>query len=818
MSLVAFALGAAQQYNKLSAEEREKAIKAKEAAAKTKSELDIYRQKKEIDLLYDKDESKYLTADQFRTFKEAEGPTYAKSGYDIFGTPVGDGKFEVSFKKIEKDKADTGKMFPDAKSVQDYIGITKTEWEEGGLGTPEFTIKGKGDEFEVGVKSASKKDKDGKVTGDIITDYQTALNKRDEMLKDAKPGQSVDMTLTDKGIYTFSYTTDPTFSKKEGPLRDAMGIETGLDYYAKASGQFSEDGLKKRAETYSIVPLRNVNLPAMGEGQFQYQFGRDYDIVYNTGIGGSEDAILADHALKFQNHMSPARVKGWASAADLQGGQAKKPLQQFVNAINSFKTVYSKSDKAMGDNRVLRPIEDVYPFLSEYMGIHPSIDKALEGAIRPASSEANSMAVTNEPAYKKTVNGEKQVLLPLNANVAEAFAKPNQEGKLTYPEGFTSVTAKLSQTSGLQQGEIHSLLNQAVGTNGKPDAEATKAMFSRVQQARDTINGVSDKFVKTDKLGRLVFGIPMLGEEEKKTVLSAVNSVNGNANKIKVMRALIPSQNAINRATAEMIDGNSPRGRYTAITGGAEKDFRDLAYQKETANEIMGNISTFKRLMSEGGEVGAPLALEKMRSGANYLLDYAKRTLVVSGDTDGSRTNELLRNLEERLNNISISDERAARAALTNLMGTMLSYQLARLMDPNGRLSDEDRRTVESAMSFSGLFASRDGAIAVLDAMEERADYISARNTALTTGGMQNQIAAQALDVYTDGGNFKKFYDKVFGSYTRPAAPANTALTPPPQPAATQQAPATGTPASDIPTGPATEPEAVFDLNALPST
>ena len=186
MSLVAFALGAAQQYNKLSAEEREKAIKAKEAAEKTKSELDIYEKKKQIDLLYDKDESKYLTADQFRTFKQTEGPTYAKSGYEIFGTPVGGGKFEVSFKEIKTDKADTGKMFPDAASVQEYIGTTKSQWEKGGLGTPEFTIKGKGDEFEVGVKSASKTDKDGVVKsriqpflepGTVITVPRTTVHK-----------------------------------------------------------------------------------------------------------------------------------------------------------------------------------------------------------------------------------------------------------------------------------------------------------------------------------------------------------------------------------------------------------------------------------------------------------------------------------------------------------------------------------------------------------------------------------------------------------------------------------------------------------------
>ena len=815
MSLVAFALGAAQQYNKLSAEEREKAIKAKEAAAKTKSELDIYRQKKEIDEQY-KDEGKFLTADQFRAFKEKEGPTYAKSGYDIFGTPKGDGKFEVSFKKIEKDKADTGKMFPDAKSVQDYIGTTKTEWEEGGLGTPEFTIKGKGDEFEVGVKSASKTDKDGKVTGDIITDYQTALNKRDEMLKDAKPGQSVDMTLTDKGIYTFSYTTDPTFSKKEGPLRDAMGIETGLDYYAMASGQFSADGLKKRAETYSIVPLRNVNLPAMGEGQFQYQFGRDYDIVYNTGIGSSEDAILADHSLKFQNHMSPARVKGWASAADLQGGQAKKPLEQFVNAINSFKTVYSKSDKAMGDNRVLRPIEDVYPFLSEYMGIHPSIDKALEGVIRPASSEANSMAVTNEPVYTKSVNGEKQVMLPLNANVAEAFAKPTQDGKLMYPEGFTSVTAKLAQTSGLQQGEVHSLLNQAVGTNGKPDAEATKAMFIRMQKGRNAFNATSDKFVTVDNLGRKVFGIPILDDEKQKDVLSAVNSVNGNKNKIKVMRALIPSQNAIDRATAEMINGNSPEGRYAAIVSTNPKDFADAKAQKETSNEIMGNISTLRSILNQGGTVGAPLAIDRLRAGVDYFFQSVTQ-IAFENDPDGAKQSTFMQLMNEKVQKASIGDEKAARVALTQLMGTMLSYQLARLMDPNGRLSDEDRRTVESAMNFTGMFSTVDGAITVLDAMMERAEYVSARNTALTTGGMQNQIAAQALDVYTDGGNFRKFYSKIFGEAKLPAAPANTALTPPPQPAENLQAPAR-TPASDIPTGPATTPEPVFNLDSLPST
>lgn len=816
MSFTAFALGAAQRFNELTAEERKKEIDAAEAAAKSKAELDLYTKKKQIDVLYDKDENKTLTADQLKAFKQAEGPTYEKQGYGIFGTPVGDGKFEVSFKELKKDKTAEGKMFPDAASVQEYISTTKTQWEEGDLGTPEFTIKGKGDEFEVGVKSATKTGKDGKITGDIITDFNTAIAKRDELEAKAKPGQIVDMSLTDKGIYTFSYTTDPTYSKKEGPVTDEMGIETGLDYYATASGLFSSDELKKRAGTYSIVPLRNVNLPAMGEGQFKYQYGRDYDIVYNTGIGGSEDAILADHSLKIQNHMSPARVKGWASAAELQGGQAKKPLQQFVNSLKSFKTLYGKSDKAMGDNRVLRPIEDVYPFLNEYMGIHPSIDAVIEGMDRPSSVSANSMAPINEPAYKKTVGGENQVLLPLNANVAEAFAKPTKDGKLAYPEGFTSVTANLAQTSGLQQGEIHALLNQGLGTNGTPDSKGATAMFTRMQQARDTVNAVSDKFVQTDKLGRLVFGIPILGDEETKTVLSAVNSVNGNTNKIKVMRAIIPSQKAIDRATAEMIDGNTPRGRYTAITGGAEKDFRDLVYQKETANEIRGNIATFRGLISEGAEVGAPLAIEKMRSGANYLLDYAKRTIVVAGDEDGSKTSELLKSLEERLNNVNISDERSARAALTNLMGVMLSYQLARLMDPNGRLSDEDRRTVEGAMSFSGLFASRDGALAVLSAMDERADYVSARNTALTTGGMQNQIAAQALDVYTDGGNFKKFYAKVFGSYTRPVAPASNALTPPPQPAATQQTP-TGRPASELPTGPATTPEPVFNLDELPN-
>lgn len=827
MSFLAFVKGAAQQYNTLSAEKRKEANTEAEAAKKRAAELELYRSKKEIDAEF-KTEGKFMTADQVKAFKEANKAEYEKQGYGIFATPKGDGQFEVSFKEIKEAKKPEAKLFPTAESAQTYIEDTSKKWEATFGYRPDAEVKGSGDEFAVTLKTPKKTDKDGAKVGKQFETYEEA--EAESKLWKLGPGQAIDITRTEKGFYTLSITTDPAFSKKEGPLVDEMGLPAGLDYYASKTGMFSSDELKKRAGTYSIVPLLNKNLPLGGEAQFTNEFGRDFDIVYTTGIGSDAKAVMADHARKIEGYMTPDRVKSWFAAGNLQGGHAKRASREFITSIKNFVTLYNANPTKLGDNLALRPIEEVYPFLNNYMGIDKELDDAIGKISRPNSMEAQSYVPMNEPAYKKVVNGEQQTLLPINTYAAEAFAKPNQQGKLVYDENFTTTTSKWSNTSGLQQGEMHALINSATDTNGKQSAEAARNTFRRMQDARGVIEGKSDKFVRTDKYGRLVFGVPLLTDEEKMTVGAALNSVGtridpetkkevpNNEAKIKMMRALIPSQSAIDMATSELTNGNSPQGRYAAITGRAEKDFRDLVYQKETADDILGNIETFETLLYQGAEVGAPLKIEQMRAGANYLFNYAKQ-IAFEDDPDGTKRNAFLADLEQKIGKVSIDDERAARAALTNLMGTMLSYQLARLMDPNGRLSDEDRRTVESAMSFSGLFASRDGALAVLGAMKERADYISARNTALTTGGMQNQIAAQALDVYTEGGNFKKFYRKIFGDYTGQAnnQSFNPLLAPPPEPETpANTAPATGARAP-IPEGPATTPEPVFDLNSVPN-
>ena len=96
----------------------------------------------------------------------------------------------------------------------------------------------------------------------------------------------------------------------------------------------------------------------------------------------------------------------------------------------------------------------------------------------------------------------------------------------------------------------------------------------------------------------------------------------------------------------------------------------------------------------------------------------------------------------------------------------MLSYQLARMMDPNGRLSDEDRQTVETAIGLKGIKATPEKLLEVAEQLEEQVDYVQARNRAYQSGNTRQIMAAHLYNNMTGGADFRSILTGIMDPIT----------------------------------------------------
>jgi len=96
------------------------------------------------------------------------------------------------------------------------------------------------------------------------------------------------------------------------------------------------------------------------------------------------------------------------------------------------------------------------------------------------------------------------------------------------------------------------------------------------------------------------------------------------------------------------------------------------------------------------------------------------------------------------------------------------------MMDPNGRLSDEDRQTVETAIGLKGIKATPKKLLEVSEQLEEKVDYVQARNRAYQSGNTRQIMAAHMYNNMTGGADFRSILTGVMDPITDTAGGTTT--------------------------------------------
>jgi hypothetical protein len=193
-------------------------------------------------------------------------------------------------------------------------------------------------------------------------------------------------------------------------------------------------------------------------------------------------------------------------------------------------------------------------------------------------------------------------------------------------------------------------------------------------------------------------------------------------------------------------------------------EFKVVGEQLDNANNMMSSIEGLRAAIKGGGEVGLVLEAESLITGGEYLLDTVMENLEFEEGTNGRAIVDGVRRQYNEA--VAESDPQKRANALVRVYATMLSYQLARLMDPNGRLSDEDRRTVESAMGFKGIKATPDKLLLVAEELSGQVEYLQARNTAYSSGNVRTILAAHTYNNMSGGGNIKEVLPNIMSTIT----------------------------------------------------
>ena len=785
MSLLSFFSGAASAFNESKDKEREALAKEKEEAAKRAAELETFRAKKEIEAEFSPDKNKFVTSEQRALIQAEEEKTnrYSSMGYGIFFTPTGGDKYEVSYKELKKDK-DEEKLFSDMAAVNVHLEGLRKIAKENNLGEPEIDVTNTGKGFKV----ESKFKPIGGTTGVLgtveaaekeVARVQAAINADPN-----RKGKFIAKTeRTKEGEFTVSVVQDPAYKSDgaAGPGVSPIGRKYDFDFLPLSSNVMGPDELKSRAGKYRLVPLSDTNIPRFGSDQEQYRegFGRDWTLVYTAGQGETPADRIEDHQRMFNNRMPREFVEKLNDVAKY-GGRAAQGITEVENSLRSFVSLYEGTQKdALKDEVVQVPIYKKHKWLSNYIGINDNIDNIIMGdrSGNPfKGTKLEKLLPINEPQY---TNAEGNRATPINPHFAEAFAPksitPDGTPVRKYEETVFNYTRNVALKSGLHQARVHTLFNNATDANGNQGAEQARNAYNRHLQASAVLNRASRPIVVDDK-GVGHYSVPTLMPQEKATVMAAIESVPDFSSRILMTQSLLDTQDALAGVTSQGKSAN-PSARFTKVTGGDEKKWRDLTDQLSVANEITTNTQQMKALLLDGAPVGVPLTLERLKGGAQAMITYFMNDSTFKlADNSNITKSEFINNLQKDLNDAKGD---TARAALVNLLGTMLSYQAARLMDPNGRLSDQDRSVIQGALGFEGIFANPIAAINVIEALETRSKYVSAVNTSLTTGTSEEMLAAYTYHNLSGGdavqGNFVSNFTKMFGVTAGAKTPAATA-------------------------------------------
>lgn len=710
---------------------------------------------------------KKLTEEEATSMATRQNVTLKDSGYLSIALPRDDGR---GWKTVVKEAKDlkTPEGFGTTAEAQSYADEQLAYYDKLGIKNmiPLFetnkdnrtTVKFAKPEKGVGPSSLYDTMEEATAAADKVNAYYDGK-------PDLKGKFAAKIKQTDKGfsVESVQLTAQKVDTTEKEP-------STGLLYdtnflFARSPKVGGPKLAEKRGDAYDAVSLTGERVLRTGKAQATQIEGQDYLILQKNGIGETAAERVENHAGAIQRDLTPEVVQRIVANKDTPaGGRAYQAMiSTFRNFVNSYK---SANTTALTDRVIITPIEDKHAWLSGYMKMDGGIKEVLSQDLAPRAAGGTPVAELmpiNEPV-KASENGIERMARPnlASSTLVEEIQDPNDPGKTVkkYADTFMSGTQKLVQGSGLGQATILDVLETAIDPmTGESSPEASEQAYYGMQTLRKKFEAAGEFVVNEG--GTRTFQVPAMATNTKIAIMSDVNRFSDHNNRIIAIQATLPPVST--RVANSQLKDNSAKGRYTAVTGAGMK-FTTVSEQLENGKEMMGSIDGLQqalvkdRATGEQGEVGLVLNVERLASGVGYMFETLGRTLVTDDDVD---RDGLFKDLKNKIDSaVAETDTEKKNNALVKLYGTMLSYQLARLMDPNGRLSDEDRRTVEDGIGVTGIMANPDAVLALTEELRGKVDYVIARNTAYMSNNTSRILAAHVYDNLSEGGNFRKaFYD-----------------------------------------------------------
>ena len=563
----------------------------------------------------------------------------------------------------------------------------------------------------------------------------------------------------------------------DGPAKSEQGYVYDTNYKFKISPKVGGPEIaEKQGGKFEVGTLTGNRVARTGVEQKDEVEGRDYFVFQKQGIGDNATERVESLATGIQRDFTPEVLnKLLTNKGTTAGGNTHRAM---LSVFRTFVNTYKEASTTVTDNQVVQtPIEDRHPWLEKYAEADPDIAKILKNVTGPDASSGSNQALLmpiNEPVTK-TVDGIVKNVRPNLSAPESGFVmmvpdpnNPDQE-RPAYTQNFLTQSEKIVRDTGVGQVVLYNILDSAVNpVDGTSTPAASQQAFAGIANVRTQIQGAGP--LVSPESGQVAFSIPGMDDTMRTEIMSELNRFSSPNNAILAMQAALPVN--ASRAAIGKLKDNSSKGRFDAVTGGATK-FTVVGEQLDNAEEMMGSINGLEKALvadratGEQGEVGLVLSFERMQSGAEYLLESVIKNIPVE---EGINRNEIYGDLRSQLNRaVQETDTEKKNNALVKLYSTMLSYQLARLMDPNGRLSDEDRRTIEDGMGVVGFSANPDAILALTSSLKGKVAYIQARNQAYVTGNINRVLAAHLFDEVSQGGNFKAAFNQVFevGADTR---------------------------------------------------
>jgi len=716
------------------------------------------------------DADTFLTEEQATAFAQNHNQKALDYGWVQIPTPREDGKgWKLDIKEVKDVKSDTGfKTFGEAQTAAnqalDYYDTIDAKM------VPVFETSANGT-YTFKFQKVDKDETEGMLfkTPDKAQEYADQTQAYYDSNERFAGKFAPKFETTDDGIkVTFIQMTEKT--DKGGVATSEEGFDLDTNYLLRVSPKAGTDLSKGEYRQFGVLSLDGTPVSRFGEEQQGYVEGKKHLVYRLQGIGDGAVRQNESFATFIQEDFTPEVIQKIQANKDMgiAGSRANNLMvATFRKFVNDFKDANTRTTT---DLILERKIQDAHPWLGELVSNSPDLMRVLQQTPIDPADPNNPLAASN-PRNMPVVELEEGNARPLLPNITVSpyvSDQDNGQGEMVpmLDQAFLNKIYSISDKTNVDAAEIVKVVHTAENAAGQVTRESIKTAYQNLISLQTTLE--KKKF--TEGGG---YQDPGLSSDTQKEVLLKLETYSTTNDKILALSAAIPEL-TVQRAgfNTQVSKNTSRKGKYEAVTGGA-MEFKVVGEQLDNANNMMSSIEGLRAAIKGGGEVGLVLEAESLVTGGEYLLNTVMENLEFEEGTNGRAIVDGVRRQYNEA--VAESDPQKRANALVRVYATMLSYQLARLMDPNGRLSDEDRRTVESAIGLKGIKATPDKLLLVAEELSGQVEYLQARNTAYSSGNVRTILAAHTYNNMSGGGNIKEVLPNIMSTITEGTAAASSA-------------------------------------------